>query len=296
MEQRAWVRSVMSLIFLSLVFCTSEACQPNGGKLRPERFYDGAMLDLGRAIVKDDSEKIATIIRSGANPNFCGREGITPLIFAYAVGKKNAMVALLEKGADPNLRLTAPQTPPRLRNRSAVTIIAGATDNEYLKILLDHGGDINAKDSDNKPILVEMIFKDPPNYEGMEMLLERGADINATDSSGLSLLGHLALFADFEHVYYLLRRGADFWKKDLGGMDISRDIFNRQVDKDKYPVDYEWQRKCKEFLLAHGMKDPGPLKPKKQTAEEAAEWRRIYKKALDEDIKRHEKDSNFDDP
>jgi ankyrin repeat protein len=255
--------------------------------LTPERFFDGQMLELGRAIVKGDTAKIEATIRSGADPNSCGREGVTPLVFAWAVGQKKAMVTLLQHGADPNLRITAPEAPPAIRNNSAVTIIAGTPDNEFLEILLDHGGDINAKGSDGEPIVITMLFVAPRNYKGMNLLLERGADMNATDSGGDSLLMNLALLADFEHVYYMLQRRADFRMKDMGGFDISHDVFNYKINKDEFPEGYEWQRKCKEFLLAHGMKDPGPLKPKKQTPEEQAEWLRIYKKALDADLKRH---------
>ena len=62
----------------------------------------------------------------------------------------------------------------------------------------------------------------------------------------------------------MLQRGADFRIKDMGRFDISHDVFNAKINKEVFPEVYEWQRKCQEFLLAHGMKDPGPLKPKKR--------------------------------
>jgi ankyrin repeat protein len=253
----------------------------------PERYFDGQMLELGRAIAKGNTAKIVAAINSGADPNGIGREGVTPLIFAYGLGQKKAMVTLLENKADPNMRITDPQAPREMRDRTAVTIIAGTPDNEYLEILLDHGGDINAKDSGGRPILIEMIFTDPTNYEGMKMLLERGADKEATDSSGASLLIVLARVCDFKYVFYMLQHGADYKKKEMNGFDISTYVFNYTIKKDEFPEGYEWQRKCKEFLLAHGVKDPGPLKPKVETPEEQAEWLRMYKRALEEDVKRH---------
>ena len=209
------------------------------------------------------------------------------MIFAYITRRKKAMVTLLENGADPNLRINRSDVSQNMRGRSAVTIVAGTRDNDYLKILLDHGGDINAKNSDGEPILITMIFMDPANYEGIVMLLGRGADMDAVDSSGASLLIIMARLYDFEHVYYMLQRGADFRKKAMNGFDISDDVFNTKINKDEFPENWEWQRKCKEFLLAHGVKDPGPLKPKKKTPAEQAEWLRIYKKAQEADIKRH---------
>jgi uncharacterized protein len=256
---------------LLLIVCICGACQAKGDKITPERFFDGQSLELARAIQHGDTAKIDACIRAGADPNSPGRRGVTPLYFAYGVGQKKAMVTLLEHGADPNMRITAPEGINRLANESAVTLVAGTPDNDYLRILLDNGGDLNAKNSGGEPKLETMILKDSPNYEGMRMLLERGADIDATDGSGNSLLMNLALLRDYEHVYYLLQRGADFRKKDIGGFDISTSVFGIGISKADFPEAFEWQRKCKEFLLAHGMKDPGPLKPKKQTPEEEAE-------------------------
>jgi len=212
---------------------------------------------------------------------------MTPLVYALGVHQKKSLIALLQNGADPNLRITAPQASPMLRNRSAVTIIACSRNNEFLKILLDYGGDINAKDSDHQPILISLLIDSPRNYEGIKMLLERGANIEATDIGGNTLLMNLALIVDFEHLYYMLQRGADFRRKDISGFDISHTVFQYKINKNEFPEGFEWQRKCQEFLLARGMKDPGPLKPKKQTPEEQAEWLRTYKKALEADRKRH---------
>lgn len=284
MKRKAWLKGAIKTLMLLLLCCTCGACESKGAKLTPERFFDGKMLALGRAIEKDDAEKVVGAIRSGADPNGFGKEGITPLVFACAVGMKRAMVALLESGADPNLRIAVPYAAQGMKDESAVTIVAGAPDNDYLKILLDHGGDINAKDCDGEPILITMLFT--RNYDGINTLLERGADMEATDSGGRTLLKNMALLVDFEHVYYMLQRGADFRKKDIGGFDISNNVFNYHINKDEFPEGYEWQRKCKEFLLAHGVKDPGPLKPKVLSPEEQEEWRQMYKKALEADRKR----------
>jgi hypothetical protein len=286
MEPATLLRKFSPIAALLLITCTCLACQAKGGQVTPERYFEGQMLELGRAIAKGDTVKIEAAIKSGADPNGIGREGVTPLIFAYGLGQKKAMVTLLENHADPNMRIVAPQAPGEIRDQTAVTIVAGTTDNEYLEILLDHGGDINAKNSDGKPILIKMIYMDPANYRGMDILLDRGADMEATDSSGATLLIHLARVCDFQHLFYMLQRGADYKKQDIAG-DISSDVFNYKINKDEFPEGYEWQRKCKEFLLAHGVKDPGPLKPKVETPEDQAEWLRMYKRALEKDIKRH---------
>lgn len=209
---------------------------------------------------------------------------MTPLIYAFYFGDKGVITSLLKNGADPNLRITTPDASPGVRGQSAVTMVAGAPDNDYIRILLDHGGDPNAKNSDGDPILITMELMSPRNYGGIDLLLERGAEIDATDSSGATVTKIMALLGDFEHVYYMLQRGADYTKKTSYGSDVAADVFGYKIDRSKHPEAYEWQRKCKEFLLAHGVTDPGPVKPKKLTPEEQAEWQRTYQKALEEDM------------
>jgi ankyrin repeat protein len=56
---------------------------------------------------------------------------------------------------------------------------------ECIKMLLDHGADINAVDNSGKTVL-HATFKsfDGKNYNCIKMLLDHGADINAVDNSG----------------------------------------------------------------------------------------------------------------
>lgn len=264
------------------------ACKSKGGKGmgKPENIFEGQQLELAKAIIKGDLAQIEVIIKSGADPNAVGKEGVTPLVWAIYNKNKPAMAALLKNGADPNMRITTPDAHYTLKNNSAVTFIAGATDNEYLKILLDHGGDLNAKTASKEPILKVMIFNDPTNYEGMKMLLDRGADINATDSGGSTLLITLSNLNDFEHAYYLLERGADYTIKDGTGYGADFNIFQGKIDPKEFPEAYEWQRKCQEFLKARGVNDPGPMKP--LSAEEKEEWDRRIEEAFEAQARKRE--------
>ncbi|QSV46537.1 ankyrin repeat domain-containing protein [Geobacter benzoatilyticus] len=257
-------------------------------KLQPEKYFDGEMLELGRAIVANDEDKIESLIKSRVDPNAYGKQGITPLIFALGNRKMDALQTLLKNGADPNKRIDAPDAPPGVQGESAVTFVAGAPDNEYLATLLDHGGDPNAKNIDGEPILIRMIYTDPANYIGMKMLLDRKADINITDAGGATLLMNLTILKDFEHAYYLLEKGADFRIKDGTGYGPEIHIYQYKIDPKAFPKAYEWQRKCQEFLAARGVKDPGPLRPKVLTAEEEEENKKLLDEMFEKDAKRRE--------
>jgi hypothetical protein len=251
-----WVKIILILAALSCV-----ACDARGGtKLQAENIFTGKLLQLAHAITANDSAHIRALVKSGVNPNGYGKQGVTPLVFAFGRGKKKAFEALLDCGADPNMPITATDASPLILDQSAMAFIAGAPDNDYLLMLLNHGGDPNTKNNDNEPITKQMIFMSPPNLEGMRILLDRGADINATDSSGSTLLIVFGELRDFEQVYYLLQRGADYRIKDKAGFGVDYSIYQEEINPKDFPAAYAAQYKCKEFMQAHGIKDPGRLK------------------------------------
>lgn len=253
---------------------------------QPEKIFDGQLLELAKAISAGDIEKIEASIKNGANPNGVGKGGVTPLIWAFYNSNKDAMKALLRYGADPNMRITTEDAHYTIKNNSAVSFIAGTADNEYLKILLDHGGDVNAKTASKEPIIIKIFFMAPPNYDGIRLLLQRGADINATDSSGSTLLMDMARLRHFEEAYQLLKQGADYRIKDGTGYGPDFYIYQEKIDPKEFPEAYEWQRKCQEFLKARGVNDPGPLKP--LSAEEKEEWDRRIEEAFEAQARKRE--------
>lgn len=279
---------LMVTLCIMLIALISTACNAKGRNSMPppEKIFNGKQIELAKAISAGDVGKIEASIKNGANPNGYGKEGMTPLLFALGHKSKISLKALLENEADPNMRITAADAIDGVKDESAVTFVAGATDNEYLSILLDHGGDVNAKNSNGEPILITMFFVSPPNYDGIKLLLRRGADINATDTSGSTLLMDMARLRHFEQVYQLLEQGADYRIKDGTGYGPDFYIYQEKIDPKEFPEIYEWQRKCQEFLKARGVNDPGPMKG--PSAEEKAEQDRRIEEAFEAQARKRE--------
>lgn len=144
--------------------------------------------------------------------------GKTLLMVATINSHYNSVKALLESGADPNLK-------DKYRGSSAMTDAAGNNDPKYLKLLLTHKGDPNAledapvKEGDlaRETALNKAINPlDENGLQKVKLLVEAGADINYSNE-GKPAYTKLpiadALTADkMDIVLYLLKNGADYKK------------------------------------------------------------------------------------
>lgn len=86
-----------------------------------------------------------------------------------------------------------------------------------VKLLVDNGADVNAKDSANKISLHYAIILPPEtNLEPLKYLIEKGANVNAQDSDGNTVLFFASGSFDKKAIKLLIDAGADtkIWNKD----------------------------------------------------------------------------------
>ncbi|MBQ6418207.1 MAG: ankyrin repeat domain-containing protein [Synergistaceae bacterium] len=83
---------------------------------------------------------------------------------------------------------------------------------EVVKILLDAGADVNAKDNDGETALMST-----KNAEVVKILLDAGADVNAKDKNGRTALMRAAEYKSAEVVNVLLDAGANVNARDKDG-------------------------------------------------------------------------------
>lgn len=75
---------------------------------------------------------------------------------------------------------------PSKVTRTSIHIAAYKGFAKGVKLLIEHGVDVNAKDDGNQTALHCAAFKDHPDIA--EMLIEAGADLNARDANGMTPL------------------------------------------------------------------------------------------------------------
>ena len=226
-------------------------------------FADPKAQALAVAAEYGDVQAVHRLMKDeGVNPDtIFSKEGMPLLAWPIFTHNPEGLKAMLENGADPNVKQAYPTQERGLRyDNNAMVWAAKQEDPIYLKLLLDHGGDPNTRNVNDETLLFQA-FIWHNQWQNVQLLVERGADVNALAGMGQSILQVYASWADFDKVYWLLQHDAD-------------PSIDYMVDQPKppaprrsrtieaifwYPVKpagLESQRKCQQWLLQHGHKRP----------------------------------------
>jgi uncharacterized protein len=195
-------------------------------------FDDPQVVALCRAIEANDIAEMERLIAAGANVNATGKGNMTPLLWAFPERRLERFSCLLEHGADPNVRVTSsfelqgrplhphPRSPlvgVGMDNgcrpgQSVTSLAARSPDREYLRLVLEHGGDPNFTESETgmTPLHIAMDSYYRNDRERATMLIDQGADLNvfAPRRQGAPMMIALRNMR-YSTVLQLLKAGAD---------------------------------------------------------------------------------------
>ena len=199
---------VVLSVSLFLVGCSAQMiARGRLNHMKAHDYFDQAVqIELAKAIDADDPSGIDAAIQKGANPNFVGKEEMTPLSWSFSKQKKVSFKHLLERGANPNYKTR--KTAWNNEGRSVMQFSALCEDPYYLKQALKHGGDPNAPDVlPDKTILHTAIRHH--RLENIKLLAAHGANLNHLDKAGFTPLMHAKFEVQYDVLYLLLKLGAD---------------------------------------------------------------------------------------
>ncbi len=139
---------------------------------------------------------VNVLAKAGSEIDARDKHGMTALMWAAKVGAANVVNALIESGADINAKLESNTTVRLLdvRNSEVIdipfnagtTVLMMAALNDanpgVMKLLLDSGLDINARDNGGRTAL--MLAAEWSTSKTIDMLLRVGADIAVKDNEG----------------------------------------------------------------------------------------------------------------
>ncbi len=222
--------SRLLLSLLLCICCNGCGAQPYHDKVgwKAEAFFDDPkVVTLCKAIESDDLEAMQTAVAAGADINAVGRDGMTPLMWAFPDHKVGRFKWLLEQGADPNVCWTGDFGLGRnfvYRPGKSVTYLAFETKwPEYWRLVLDQGGDPNLMCQGQTTPLVHVAMEGwvRETDDRLKALIDAGADINVPRSTGDTPLIRAAAKGWYDRAERLIQMGAD--------IDAYQEEFNRQL-------------------------------------------------------------------
>jgi ankyrin repeat protein len=181
-----------------------------------------------------NSSVVKLLLEHGANPNPNVHPAAesSPLIEAATAGDANSMELLLARGAevkaagDPALEMAVTVQCPKCLallaakglDKAAYSLalpnIVSLADVSTVRLMLDHGAEVNAFDPLGRTPLMYAAASDLLDLDVVKLLVERGADVNAKDThkqggdSGLTVLDIARLHGETPVTAFLVKAGA----------------------------------------------------------------------------------------
>ena len=190
----------MRRFFLLAVACVvcAAAATPGAPNLSDE-FYS--------AIRNNDLARLQSLIAGGADVNTRDRHAETPLMYAAYVGSLDAMKLLLKDGASIDAQSQS----------GATALIWSATDLAKVRLLIDHGANVNLATKRRRTALLVAAMS-APSADIVKLLIEKGADPKAMDFLRTTSLRAATLGNDTETIRMLIDAGVDVNAADLPGI------------------------------------------------------------------------------
>lgn len=241
-------------IIILTVFTTFSAIA--GGKMNKfpaENFFEPPVVKLLYRLQRGDTAAAKKQLASGVSLNVIGNQGITPLFWLLINEDKKTAQLALNMGADPNFADE--------KGRSPVYILAESIWTDWLKMVLEAGGNPNEQEKPEdggEPVLFSAIGGLKP-LEHTKVLVDYGADINLKDNSGIDSILYSAYVTEYGVTLWLAENGADICTKDTLGGTVAWFVQDRiKVNKDFGRPDSEDLLKLRDLLISRGAYPPGP--------------------------------------
>lgn len=170
-----------------------------GGKTAREVFDVPQVAALAEAGCNGDLAKMDALVKKGVDVNATGDQSGPVLWWVFGCKNYAGVEKLLSMGANPNYKVGGTD--------SATWIAAGADDPKWLALMLAHGGDPNIWSGQRSALMVALKYG---RVQNVKLLLDHGADINAHDSGGSSAATDAAVEKEYDVLIELIKHGYNY--------------------------------------------------------------------------------------
>src|SRR5690625_2092163 len=224
------------------------------GKPAADNHFSGAYLEAARAIMADDMTALRAVGKTLPNIDTPGHKGLTLLWFSLYRENFAAVETLVALGSRPWEQVEQ-------GIGSALHAALLHKDPRYLKAMLDGGLDPNIKSKGGTPLLHEAAGPAGGTLEHVKLFLEYGADIEARDTLGMTPLLQAINTHRPDVAMYLVEQGADvtaFTRNGVTMMWAVKSVIDFQQPGSLLRLDYE---RLRDRMIEKGAKYP-PDPPK----------------------------------
>lgn len=188
-------------------------------------YLDGGYPPLIMAAYRGHVDVVASLVAAGATVNARTQEGMSALMWA-ARGNADPklLLRLLEAGADPNLHDAKGNT----------ALIYSVHSVEFMRTLLGHGADVNARSNDGATALMTAAAGD--RVEGVQSALGAGAELQARSRFGRTALMVAVRNGAVDSVRLLIARGGAVNDKDNDGKSVLVHASELDADETKTSI------------------------------------------------------------
>ncbi|WP_121576576.1 ankyrin repeat domain-containing protein [Brenneria alni] len=219
--------------------------------MQASELFEPSMAALLQSIRNGDEAAARHQLSQGLDLNIQGKEGVTPLLWlVYETQNKKAVKLALKLGADPNYKDGS--------GDSIVNRVSGVRDPDWLRIVLDAGGDPNSIGRLDQPAIFSAINEE--RWADIKLLVERGANVNLTDGQKTNSAHYAAYLNQYDIVYWLIEHGAHVDTYSATGGSLAWRVHESLSIMSPQSPQYPWALKVKQLLQQRGVKFP-PLSP-----------------------------------
>jgi ankyrin repeat protein len=186
--------------------------------------------DLHQAALDGDVEAIEAILAEGVDVDYVDHEGLTPLFYAVREEKRDAALALLQAGANPNAIVDGD-------NHTILWRAIQYSLKDMAALLMEHGGDLMAEYKPGEQLYFLLYYRDMQDL-AERAIREFGVDVDFQSATGNTALRTAASEGDLDTVKWLLALGADIdVRTSSGRTPLSIAIDNEKEDVALYLIE-----------------------------------------------------------